>query len=71
MLPDTEATQVTIKDPNARDFLMDQLRKWTDYRIWILAGTSVGDGPATDSIIVRTDEDGTKNIKLIITAEQI
>jgi netrin-G3 ligand len=58
-LSDTESSQVTISDPNARDFIMDQLRKWTDYRIWILAGTSVGDGPITDSIIVRTDEDGT------------
>lgn len=34
------------------------LDKWTEYRIWVIAGTEVGDGPPSMPIIVRTDEDG-------------
>ena len=41
-----------------RDFVIDQLMKWTNYRIWMLAGTSVGDGPKSPPIDIKTDEDG-------------
>lgn len=37
---------------------MDELKRWTEYKIWVLAGTSVGDGPRSHPIIVRTHEDG-------------
>jgi hypothetical protein len=55
---DSEATVVVIKSPAARDFLLDDLMKWTDYRLWMLAGTSVGDGPKSTPIEAKTDEDG-------------
>ena len=38
--------------------LLKNLNKWTDYRISVLAGTEVGDGPASEPIVLRTDEDG-------------
>ena len=55
---DSEATVVTIKNPDTREYVLDDLLKWADYRIWMLAGTSVGDGPKSVPVEVRTDEDG-------------
>ena len=37
---------------------IDNLEKWTQYRVQLLAGTKIGDGPLSEPIIVRTDEDG-------------
>lgn len=54
---DSEAT--VIKIINGTSFVIDELKRWTEYRIWVLAGTSVGDGPASYPITVRTHEDGT------------
>lgn len=39
--PDSEAVVITLNS-TAKDFLVDELKKWTEYRIWVLAGTSVG-----------------------------
>ena len=55
---DSEATVIEIKNPGAREFVIDELLKWTNYRIWMLAGTSVGDGPKSAPIDIKTDEDG-------------
>lgn len=52
---DSEASVTTL---NATSIVMDELKRWTEYKIWVLAGTSVGDGPRTYPIIVRTHEDG-------------
>ncbi len=46
---------VTAKEHSV---ILKNLNKWTDYRISVLAGTKVGDGPASEPIILRTDEDG-------------
>ncbi|XP_063915397.1 tyrosine-protein phosphatase Lar isoform X6 [Zophobas morio] len=51
---DSEATEVRL---NATSFVLDELKRWTTYRIWVLAGTSVGDGPSSFPITVRTHED--------------
>lgn len=56
---DTEATVVKINNPGAREFIIDELEKWTEYRFWMVAGTSVGDGPNSFPVDVKTDEDGT------------
>lgn len=61
---DKEAVEMMLKTPLAggpgsTEFLLEELKKWTQYRIWLLAGTSVGDGPASEPITVRTQEDGT------------
>ncbi|XP_044270213.1 tyrosine-protein phosphatase Lar isoform X1 [Tribolium madens] len=51
---DSEAIEVKM---NATSFVLDELKRWTTYRIWVLAGTSVGDGPSSFPITVRTHED--------------
>ena len=50
-----------LKSPlqGGTEFKLEELKKWTQYRIWLLAGTVVGDGPPSESITVRTQEDGT------------
>lgn len=53
---DSEASIIKLNDTN---FLLDELKRYTEYRIWVLAGTSVGDGPNSYPITVRTHEDGT------------
>ena len=55
---DAEATMVEIQDPNASEFVIDELKKWTEYRVWMLAGTIIGDGPSSYPVLVRTGEDG-------------
>lgn len=52
---DSEASIITL---NNTTHLLDELKRWTDYKIWVLAGTSVGDGPPSYPITVRTHEDG-------------
>ncbi|XP_045495548.1 tyrosine-protein phosphatase Lar isoform X3 [Colias croceus] len=51
---DSEAMVVRL---NQTSFVLDELRRWTEYRVWVLAGTSVGDGPASYPVTVRTHED--------------
>lgn len=53
---DNEASVTTLK--NATSIVLDELKRWTEYKIWVLAGTSVGDGPKSNPMIVRTHEDG-------------
>lgn len=55
---DSEATVIEIKNANAREFVIDELMKWASYRVWMLAGTSVGDGPKSAPVEIQTDEDG-------------
>uniref|UniRef100_A0A674KGQ3 Receptor-type tyrosine-protein phosphatase S n=1 Tax=Terrapene triunguis TaxID=2587831 RepID=A0A674KGQ3_9SAUR len=38
-------------------YLLEQLEKWTEYRISVTAHTDVGPGPESLSILIRTDED--------------
>ena len=55
---DSEATVIEIKNANAREFVIDKLMKWASYCVWMLAGTSVGDGPKSSPVDIQTDEDG-------------
>lgn len=55
--PDSEAQVVEVRE-DKREFVMDELRKFTEYRIWMLAGTQIGDGPISYPIVVKTEEDG-------------
>uniref|UniRef100_A0A182Q6R7 Fibronectin type-III domain-containing protein n=1 Tax=Anopheles farauti TaxID=69004 RepID=A0A182Q6R7_9DIPT len=52
---DSEATVTTL---NSTNLVLDELKRWTEYKIWVLAGTSVGDGPRSYPYTVRTHEDG-------------
>lgn len=43
---------------NTTELVIDELRRWTEYKVWVLAGTSVGDGPKSYPVMVQTQEDG-------------
>ncbi|XP_064477479.1 tyrosine-protein phosphatase Lar-like isoform X1 [Ornithodoros turicata] len=43
--------------PDDHSLILGGLDRWTEYRVWVLAGTAVGDGPSSPVIVVRTDED--------------
>eukprot|EP00058_Branchiostoma_floridae_P015952 XP_002601440.1 hypothetical protein BRAFLDRAFT_281312 [Branchiostoma floridae] len=49
----------TILDlpPTEQSCTIPGLKKWTEYEIWVLACTVVGDGPRSEALVVRTDED--------------
>ena len=57
---DPEATMIEIEKESldSYEFVIDELLKYTEYRLWMLAGTSVGDGPKSYPVVVKTDEDG-------------
>ncbi|KAK2179862.1 hypothetical protein NP493_469g03030 [Ridgeia piscesae] len=52
----TQASVVRLHE-GARSCILRTLEKWTQYQIWVLAYTHIGDGPRSDGIIARTDED--------------
>ncbi|XP_060546454.1 receptor-type tyrosine-protein phosphatase delta isoform X3 [Pantherophis guttatus] len=43
--------------PDTTQYLLEQLEKWTEYRISVAAHTDVGPGPESESVFIRTDED--------------
>ncbi|KAL8203159.1 UNVERIFIED_CONTAM: hypothetical protein K2H54_043504 [Gekko kuhli] len=43
--------------PDTTQYLLEQLEKWTEYRISVTAHTDVGPGPESESVLIRTDED--------------
>ncbi|XP_013926716.1 PREDICTED: receptor-type tyrosine-protein phosphatase delta isoform X5 [Thamnophis sirtalis] len=43
--------------PDTTHYLLEQLEKWTEYRISVAAHTDVGPGPESESVFIRTDED--------------
>jgi netrin-G3 ligand len=58
-LPDNEADHILL---NSTNIVLDELKRWTVYKIWLLAGTSVGDGPKSKPLLVKTHEDGMYSI---------
>jgi netrin-G3 ligand len=56
-LTDEDASVVKV-GKDARKLMLGELSIWTDYKIWVLAFTSVGEGPSSSPIIVKTQEDG-------------
>jgi len=55
-MSDSEADSYRVENVTA--YTLEGLRRWTEYKIWVLAGTSVGDGPSSFPLTVRTREDG-------------
>ncbi|XP_052090699.1 tyrosine-protein phosphatase Lar-like isoform X2 [Mytilus californianus] len=55
-LTDEDATAVKV-GKDARMLMLGELNIWTDYKIWVLSFTTVGDGPPSPHVIVRTQED--------------
>ncbi|KAG8595562.1 hypothetical protein GDO81_001555 [Engystomops pustulosus] len=54
---DNKAHEITGISSDTRQYLLEQLEKWTQYHISMVAYTEVGPGPESPSILVRTDED--------------
>ncbi|EMP24215.1 Receptor-type tyrosine-protein phosphatase S, partial [Chelonia mydas] len=54
---DTELKEVNDIPPTTNQILLEQLEKWTEYRITVVAHTEVGPGPESSPVVVRTDED--------------
>ena len=52
------APVVTVR-ASEHSYVLQDLKKWTQYKLWVAAFTRKGDGPFSDVIIVQTDEDGT------------
>ncbi|ELU00302.1 hypothetical protein CAPTEDRAFT_229069 [Capitella teleta] len=40
-----------------RSARIGNLERWTEYKVWVVASTQVGDGPRSELLLVRTDED--------------
>ncbi len=61
--PDSDAAVVEVparedEGDKPNEFILDELREWAEYRVWVLAGTQIGDGPASQHVTVKTDESG-------------
>lgn len=54
----TEDAVVASVPPTDTSYVMVNLRKWTAYRIAVLAHTEHGDGPYSETVTVSTAEDG-------------
>jgi receptor-type tyrosine-protein phosphatase F len=54
---DSEANVISVNG-SSHSVSLDQLAQFTEYRVWVLASTSVGDGPPSYPLTVKTDEDG-------------
>ena len=49
----------SVSVPGSRlTHVLDGLDRWTQYRVWVTAATSAGEGPRSDVIVVQTDDDG-------------
>ncbi|GFQ81296.1 tyrosine-protein phosphatase Lar [Trichonephila clavata] len=54
--PVPSTASVKIVDARNTHVILDKLSTWTEYRIWVLAGTEAGEGPLSEAIVLRTDE---------------
>ena len=50
---------------------IEDLKKFTDYKLSVLCYTSKGDGPASNPVLVKTQEDGKSYILSIFTASNL
>lgn len=60
---DTTARQISSIPPESTQYLLENLDKWTDYRVTVTAHTDVGEGPESLPQLIRTDEDGMCSLK--------
>ena len=48
---------IVVADPDDRQTYLTNLKEYVIYNITVFASTVKGDGPASDLIVVRTDQD--------------
>nr|XP_023665142.1 receptor-type tyrosine-protein phosphatase delta isoform X7 [Paramormyrops kingsleyae] len=54
---DTSTRQISDVPPESSQYLLENLEKWTEYRVTVSAHTDVGPGPESLPQLTRTDED--------------
>ncbi|XP_051785954.1 receptor-type tyrosine-protein phosphatase delta isoform X5 [Erpetoichthys calabaricus] len=54
---DTSPRQISDLPPETSHYLLEDLEKWTEYRVTVSAHTDVGPGPESLPLLLRTDED--------------
>ncbi|XP_058857277.1 receptor-type tyrosine-protein phosphatase delta isoform X8 [Acipenser ruthenus] len=54
---DTNPHQISDLSPETSQYLLEELEKWTEYRVTVSAHTDVGPGPESLPQLIRTDED--------------
>ncbi|XP_035282760.1 receptor-type tyrosine-protein phosphatase delta isoform X10 [Anguilla anguilla] len=54
---DTSSHQISDLPPESSQYLLENLEKWTEYRVSVSAHTDVGPGPESLPVLIRTDED--------------
>ncbi|XP_076849176.1 receptor-type tyrosine-protein phosphatase delta isoform X6 [Brachyhypopomus gauderio] len=54
---DTPAQQILEIPPENSQYLLENLEKWTEYRVTVVAHTDVGAGPESSPQFIRTEED--------------
>uniref|UniRef100_A0AAQ4RPV0 Receptor-type tyrosine-protein phosphatase S n=1 Tax=Gasterosteus aculeatus aculeatus TaxID=481459 RepID=A0AAQ4RPV0_GASAC len=54
---DTTAHRISSIPPESSQYLLENLEKWTDYRVTVTAHTDVGPGPESPPQLIRTEED--------------
>ncbi|NXP20241.1 PTPRD phosphatase, partial [Scytalopus superciliaris] len=54
---DTKPHEILGISSDSTQYLLEQLEKWTEYRISVTAHTDVGPGPESLAVLIRTDED--------------
>ncbi|RMC19412.1 hypothetical protein DUI87_04022 [Hirundo rustica rustica] len=54
---DVKAHEILGISSDSSQYLLEQLEKWTEYRISVTAHTDVGPGPESLAVLIRTDED--------------
>lgn len=55
---DTGTQQIDGISPQSSQYLLENLDKWTEYRVTVTALTDVGAGPESLPQLIRTEEDG-------------
>lgn len=55
---DMATRQVSDIPPETTQYLLEDLEKWTEYRVAVTAHTDVGPGPESLPQLIRTEEDG-------------
>lgn len=60
---DTTTRQIVNIPPESTQYLLENLEKWTEYRVTVTAHTDVGAGPESLPQVIRTEEDGMCSLK--------
>lgn len=55
---DTTTHQIASIPSESSQYLLENLEKWTEYNVTVIAHTDVGAGPESLPQLIRTEEDG-------------